>query len=451
MTSSLQPANCCSRCSCCTRLKPPSIMETKTWLLPVDHTFQTTMGSRFSVLTSGEEDVETLKEKAMEKKQNNPAFNYVSASDLSVWKTKGELVINKVTIKESLADILSGIDVHNKDTIEELDEDEQVADLELSEGQILLIRLPAISLTKSSSSGDTLTSEVALKYEEFFIIAETKEGFTEGDFDLNRIKEAPQNVPAFVKMRETILARKRKADQTLAITEQLVGKLTWRCYFSNVRPASRSEIMHFVHITSVNARSWGTLKEGRFKEADANWLLSYAIVDHVNSLPSNVASESDETKFTVKLGDDPWPLQLIVRVGEERENHIYTPRSDFLITKFGLPRLAVEVSSHTSHKTDFFRLMLQGTIITRFANTLDMFKNQKNFIFVAIYISAAGDADRYLLYQENDSREKRSFKLSTTVDRMQFALELYNLISALDVETEDDGTKRGIRETSPGR
>ncbi|KAH8993175.1 kinase-like domain-containing protein [Lactarius akahatsu] len=29
---------------------------------------------------------------------------------------------------------------------------------------------------------------------------------------------------------------------------------------------------------------------------------------------------------------------------------------------------------------------------------------------------------------------------------MQFALELYNLVSALDVETEDDGTKRGIRE-----
>ncbi|KAH8993174.1 hypothetical protein EDB92DRAFT_442069 [Lactarius akahatsu] len=143
--TSLQPANCCSRCSCCTRLKPPSIMGTKTWLLPVDHTFQTTIGSRFSVLTSGEEDVETLREKVMEKKQNNPAFTYVSASDLSVWKTKGELVINKVTIKESLADILSGIDVHNKDTIEELDEDEQVADLELSEGQILLIRLPGAS------------------------------------------------------------------------------------------------------------------------------------------------------------------------------------------------------------------------------------------------------------------------------------------------------------------
>ncbi|KAH9052031.1 hypothetical protein EDB83DRAFT_2521899 [Lactarius deliciosus] len=434
-------------------------METKTWLLPVDHTFQTTIGSRFSVLTSGEEDVETLKAKVMEKKENNPAFTYVSASGLSVWKTKGELVIDKVTIKESLGDILFSIDVHNKDTIEELDEEEQVANLELSEGQILLVRLPAsaISSTKSPSSGDSLTSEVATKYEEISIIAETKGEFTEGDFDSNRIKEAPQNVPAFVKTHETILARKRKVDQTLAMVEQLVGQLTWRCYFSTARSnfsASRSEVMHFVHITSVNARSWGTLKEGnrrRFKEADANWLLSYAIVDHINSLPSNVASESDEAKFTVKLqGQDPWPLQLIVRVGEEKENHIYTPRSDFLVSKFGLPRLAVEVNSHTSHKTDFFRLMLQGTIITRFANILDMFRNEKNFIFVAIYISAAGDADRYLLYQKNDSREvfykKRSFKLSVTVERMQFVLELYNLVSAMDVETEDDGTKRGIRD-----
>ncbi|KAH9176203.1 hypothetical protein EDB89DRAFT_2066023 [Lactarius sanguifluus] len=431
-------------------------METKTWLLPVNHTFQTTIGSRFSVLTFGEEDVETLKEKVMEKKQNNPAFTHVSASDLSVWKTKGELVINKVTIKESLVDILSGINIHNKDTIEELDEDEQVADLELSEGQILLVRLPAISSTNYPSSGESLASEVAPKYEDFFIMAETKGEFTEGDFDLNRIKEARQSVPAFVKTHETILARKRKADQTLANTERLVGKMAWKSYFSNARPnfsAGRSEIMHFVHITSVNARSWGMLKEGNrrcFKEADANWLFSYAIVDHVNSLPPNVASESDETKFTVKLGQDPWPLQLIVQVGEEKENHIYTPRSDFLILKFGLPRLAVEVNSHTSHKTDFFRLMLQGTIITRFANTLDMFKNEKNFIFVAIYISATGDADRYLLYQENGSREvfykKRSFKLSVTDDRMLFVLGLYNLVSALDVETEDEGTKKSVRE-----
>ena len=44
--------------------------------------------------------------------------------------------------------------------------------------------------------------------------------------------------------------------------------------------------------------------------------------------------------------------------------------------------------------------MLQGASIVRFANTkLDPYKEQKNFVFVAIYIGFAGEVQRYLLYQ----------------------------------------------------
>jgi hypothetical protein len=62
----------------------------------------------------------------------------------------------------------------------------------------------------------------------------------------------------------------------------------------------------------------------------------------------------------------------------------------------------VEVNSlqRTKPPVDFFRLMLQGASVVRFANTkLDAFKKEKNFVFVAIYIGYNGQVERYLLYQ----------------------------------------------------
>jgi hypothetical protein len=49
--------------------------------------------------------------------------------------------------------------------------------------------------------------------------------------------------------------------------------------------------------------------------------------------------------------------------------------------------------------------MLQGASIVRFANAhLDAYKKEKTFVFLAIFITAAGEAYRYLLYQIKDSR-----------------------------------------------
>ncbi|KAH9080330.1 kinase-like domain-containing protein [Lactarius deliciosus] len=88
--------------------------------------------------------------------------------------------------------------------------------------------------------------------------------------------------------------------------------------------------------------------------------------------------------------------------------------------------------------------MLQGASVVRFANTLDTYKNEKNFVFVAIFISGAGQADRYVLYQKKDSdnvyHDKRSFTFTDRKSCVAFALELYNFCSALVNESENGDT-----------
>jgi hypothetical protein len=93
--------------------------------------------------------------------------------------------------------------------------------------------------------------------------------------------------------------------------------------------------------------------------------------------------------------------------------HTYRPKSDFLLMNYGLPRLAMGVNSQGQGRplVDFFRPMLQGASIVRFANAkLHAYKNEKNFVFVAIYIHGSGQVDRYLLYQDVkiDSRNVRT-------------------------------------------
>ena len=95
-----------------------------------------------------------------------------------------------------------------------------------------------------------------------------------------------------------------------------------------------------------------------------------------------------------------WPFNLLVKVNKEL--YTYSPKSDFVVLKFQVPRLAVQVNSHIRNKdpVESYRLMLQGASIVRFANMmLDAFKHEKNFVFMAAYISSTGQVQRYLLYQ----------------------------------------------------
>ena len=103
---------------------------------------------------------------------------------------------------------------------------------------------------------------------------------------------------------------------------------------------------------------------------------------------------------------------LIVEV--DGKSHTYTPRSDFLVLTVDLPRVAVEVNSHSPDRppVDHHRVILQGASVVRFANTfLDAYKKERNFIYVAIFISDIGQVDRYLLYQKEGSRRVRTHVL----------------------------------------
>lgn len=86
----------------------------------------------------------------------------------------------------------------------------------------------------------------------------------------------------------------------------------------------------------------------------------------------------------------------------KKECYMYRPRSDFLILKSDLPRVAVKTGSNSPGRAamDHQCLMLQGASIIRFANTyLEAYKEKRDFVFVAIFISDVGQADRYLIYQ----------------------------------------------------
>ena len=109
-----------------------------TWLLLVDHDFHA-LAEPFCVETP--KNIHLLKKKVKEEKPEALSRVRVDPDELTVWKTKGAKIIDESTI-ERLEDILSGIDDRDQDTIEVLKSHKRVADLAISEGQTLLVRLP---------------------------------------------------------------------------------------------------------------------------------------------------------------------------------------------------------------------------------------------------------------------------------------------------------------------
>ena len=101
------------------------------WLIFVGHDFQA-FGSHFSVRfeTSGAMDVDDLKQEVDGRFPSN--LHYVG---LSIWKTKGEMVIHNSTSEERLAEILKSIDVDDVDVVERIRESMLLRDLELIDSQ----------------------------------------------------------------------------------------------------------------------------------------------------------------------------------------------------------------------------------------------------------------------------------------------------------------------------
>ncbi|KAH9960197.1 kinase-like domain-containing protein [Russula dissimulans] len=126
------------------------------------------------------------------------------------------------------------------------------------------------------------------------------------------------------------------------------------------------------------------------------------------------------------------------------------PRINFVVSKFGLPRLLVEVDSSRYTSWRLVRLLLEGAAIVRFANTfLEAFRRAKNFVLCAVIILSNGEVIRYTLYQEQDHprvcyKEKR-LSLNKSIDRIDFVRQLYNLIH---MEREDEHCKDTIKKTS---
>lgn len=116
----------------------------KIWLLLVHHDFQA-FGSRFFVHIDSSGMIYDLRDKIKEKKPEALSRAQVDPDELTVWKTKGEMIFYYSTSKKRLAEILKSIDVDDVDAIEEISASVQLEHLELSDGQTLIMRLPGSS------------------------------------------------------------------------------------------------------------------------------------------------------------------------------------------------------------------------------------------------------------------------------------------------------------------
>jgi hypothetical protein len=115
----------------------------KTMVVLVDHQFQA-LSRRFPVRTTPNDELSDLKEKVKELIPHLLSRFAIDVAELVVWKPMGEMVINKSTSKR-MAEILRAINVNGQDTIEELEEDDLMADLGLSGGETLLLQVPGTS------------------------------------------------------------------------------------------------------------------------------------------------------------------------------------------------------------------------------------------------------------------------------------------------------------------
>ncbi|KAI0247478.1 kinase-like domain-containing protein [Lactifluus subvellereus] len=216
---------------------------------------------------------------------------------------------------------------------------------------------------------------------------------------------------------------------------------------TDINMMTEDELLHLAFIASIEPSKWW-LRKGRprtFKQADAAWLLFYAIASPYG--PDEVGG------ISVKVGEDPWPFQIIVQ-DNRKECRSYGPKNDFTALGSSLPRLLIEVNSFRPDESpqNHYRMLLQAASVIRFANQfLEAYKRNKSCILVAAYVGSDGNTERYILFQdkEGDPRivyyKKKDFQFNKRVDRILFALELYNFFSALGKEGRDEDAIKKIQ------
>ncbi|KAH9038376.1 hypothetical protein EDB85DRAFT_2287570 [Lactarius pseudohatsudake] len=427
----------------------------KIWLLLIDHNFQA-IGHPFRVDSTGDDSVDDLTKRVKEEKPGALSRTNTDPSDLTVWRCKDPITSFNFKDNEVLAGQIS--DVFSSKRVEQFGGIEPIAELNISKKEILFVTLPSQPVVTSDQVGSPITLQLDPEYEHCLLHAYSKGGFTFDDIRLNEIVDAnARDAPEFVKKYKQMLGRKRKvADNLRGAAERVIGGEDYFDYSTANASAVvvEEEVIHLSQISSLyKAKYWEPRQHGRgtrlFKENDANWLLFFIIADHIDSHPSNIATDGTP-RLSTKLGQESWPFELVIKV--EDLYHTYRPKSDFLALKFDLPRMAVEVNSTSSGRSavDLHRMIIQGASVVRFANTtLDTYNTEKNFVFVAIYISGDGQAVRYVLYQKKGSNEvfrnERTFKFANRGERIAFALELYNFCSALADESDNGDTETQVK------
>ena len=91
-----------------------------------------------------------------------------------------------------------------------------------------------------------------------------------------------------------------------------------------------------------------------------------------------------------------WGFSLVGQVDGKKYSH--QPRSDILLTLGDYPFLVVEKCSDLRKEKDRPRMLLHAGLLVRIMNSLKP-KESAPFVAVAIYLSAKGVAERYMLYQ----------------------------------------------------
>ncbi|KAI0245063.1 hypothetical protein BJV78DRAFT_1269588, partial [Lactifluus subvellereus] len=91
-------------------------------------------------------------------------------------------------------------------------------------------------------------------------------------------------------------------------------------------------------------------------------------------------------------------------------------------------------------------MLLQAASVIRFANQfLEAYKRNKSCILVAAYVGSDGNTERYILFQDKEGILEYYFQFNKRVDRILFALELYNFFSALGKEGRDEDAIKKIQ------
>ncbi|KAH9177385.1 hypothetical protein EDB89DRAFT_1936360 [Lactarius sanguifluus] len=175
----------------------------KIWLLLIDHNFQV-VGDIFSVGSTSDSTIEDLKERAKEEMPGD--LSHIAPLQLTVWRCMDPTTtFDNEDLERQVSEVFSS------NSVKELNVMARMAKLNISENEILFVKLPGQPVITSDQVGSPIISQMDPEYKHCLLYAHSKGDFTFEDIELNNIVDAKdRDVPEFVKKYKQMLARKRK-------------------------------------------------------------------------------------------------------------------------------------------------------------------------------------------------------------------------------------------------